>query len=44
MSLKRKFIENLLEKSKDFNEGEFFPNQVELKLSELESFNAVIAI
>jgi len=44
MTLKRKFIENLLEKSKDFSEGDFFPNKVELKISELENFDAAIAI
>ena len=44
MTTKRKFIENLLDKSKDFNEGGFLPNEVKLKISELEYFNAVIAI
>ena len=44
MTKKRIFIENLLDKSKDFNEGEFFPNKIELKINELENFNSAIAM
>lgn len=33
----------LLEKAKDFNDGIFIPNEFELKLSELDNFNSIIA-
>ena len=33
----------LLDKSKDFKDGIFIPNEVELKLSEIENFNSIIA-
>lgn len=43
MNQKKQFIEMLLDKSKDFKDGIFIPNEVELKISELNNFNFVIA-
>lgn len=43
MTSKKEFIENLLEKSKDFKDGVFIPNEVQLKLSEIDNFNSIIA-
>ena len=40
---KKEFIENLLDKSKDLKDGIFFPNGVELKISELENFTQNVA-
>ena len=44
MISKKEFIEDLLEKSKDIEDGLFLPNQVELKISELEKFSPIVAM
>lgn len=43
MNQTKQFIEMLLDKSNDFKDGIFIPNEVELKLSEIENFNSIIA-
>ncbi len=37
-----RFIEYLLEKTKDFKDGIFIPNEIELKISELDNINPII--
>ena len=39
----KEFIKDLLEKVKDYEEGVLIPNEVQLKISEIENFNPLIA-
>lgn len=43
MNETKQFIEILLERASDFDDGILIPNEVELKLSELVNFNIMIA-
>lgn len=43
MTAHKEFIEILLEKSKDFDEGILIPNEIKLKISDFEEFNLLIA-
>ena len=43
MNAIKEFIELLLEKTKDFQEGIFIPNEMQIKISEIENFNPLIA-
>ena len=43
MTTQKEFIEYLLSKVKDFKDGVFIPNEIELKISDIENFNPIIA-
>lgn len=43
MNETKQFIEILLERASDFDDGILIPNEVELKLNELVNFNIMIA-
>ena len=44
MNETKQFIEILLEKSKNFEDGIFIPNEFEMKISDIENFNPMIAL
>lgn len=43
MTTQKEFIESLLSKVKDIKDGIFIPNEIELKISDIENFNPIIA-